>query len=480
MITMLPIARRTKALIEHSMEHFNSGSEPDLQLALLHADNSVEILLKYYLRFSKKLPPNKVDSMNFYELITNSTDLETISKSDAYFLVYHDMRNAVWHDGLMIPPKSDVNSATNYAMTLFNELFPDVSFSNVQTTVPTPESIKNLRSTYGNSDYLSEISDLQRFIKIFERQGYNVIREHDSKDVGIDIIARKKTHSILCEFKTGKSSNIGSHIIVRTNNSFQNYINYSGWDNVEKWLITDAPHEKPAIEKANEMNIRLIKTSDIIFELKRLDDKYRNRDSIKELFEKFLTLNNFTAGEGLVEKSLDSWIDERRRAKAHYRTIFHKNNIQQMKKEDFIGFLYFRNNRAWTNLYRQGLQLVDKFEKVKTAIRHLQDESLKIENRLNDVLLGGDLHVNGFGKNTATGILHIIDETDSYGVWNNVTEKGLEILSKKPRLSLSNLGMSYSRINNELLELKEKLDTDLVIIDAFMWYLTNYHSDESG
>ena len=162
--------------------------------------------------------------MNFFELITKSNDLQTISESEAYFLVYHDMRNAVWHDGLMIPPKSDVISATNYAKNLFNELFPDVSFSYVQTTVPSQESITNLKKTYGNKEHLSEISEIQRFIELFEKQGYLVIREHGPQEMGIDIIAQKKTHTVLCELKTGKRSNIGSHIIHQTNSSFLKYI----------------------------------------------------------------------------------------------------------------------------------------------------------------------------------------------------------------------------------------------------------------
>jgi hypothetical protein len=189
---MLPITRRTKALLEHSIEHLNAGTESDLQFALLHADNSVEILLKYYLRFFKKLAPSKVDDMSFYELITRSNDLQTILESEAYFLVFHDMRNAVWHDGLMIPPKSDVMSATNYAKNLFNELFPEISFLNVQTTVPTQESITNLKRTYGNKEHLSEISEIQRFFGLFEKNGYLVIREHGPQDIGIDIKPGKK------------------------------------------------------------------------------------------------------------------------------------------------------------------------------------------------------------------------------------------------------------------------------------------------
>lgn len=59
-----------------------------------------------------------------------------------------------------------------------------------------------------------------------------------------------------------------------------------------------------------------------------------------------------------------------------------------------------------------------------------------------------------------------------------VSKNSVKILDRKPRISQSNLGRSYLRINNELVKLKEELNTDLVMIDAFMWYLANYHSDK--
>lgn len=197
--------------------------------------------------------------------------------------------------------------------------------------------------------------------------------------------------------------------------------------------------------------------------------------SVNEYFKKFKNMKNFVAGEGIREKSIDAWINERRKAKQYFRKLFHPENLDKMTKEDIRSFFYFRNNRAWTQLYRRGLQLIDNLDGLRRAIVHLQDESISIESRIRDVMSRGKYHLNGFGKNIATGILHICDDEDRYGVWNSRTESGLKILNRKPPIS-SDFGISYIRINNELLKLKEELDTDLVMIDSFMWYLSKMYS----
>lgn len=196
---------------------------------------------------------------------------------------------------------------------------------------------------------------------------------------------------------------------------------------------------------------------------------------VNKLYEEFKNIENFIAGEGIREGSVDIWMKERRRAKEHYRKMFQPENLDKMTRENFRSFLYFKNNRAWTQLYRRGLKLIENMEGLRKAITHLQDESINIEFRLRDVMNRGKLHLNGFGKNIATGILHICDDKDQFGVWNNRTESGLKVLNRKPPISLD-FGISYTRINNELLKLKEELNTDLVMIDGFMWHLSKTYS----
>jgi hypothetical protein len=116
--------------------------------------------------------------------------------------------------------------------------------------------------------------------------------------------------------------------------------------------------------------------------------------------------------------------------------------------------------------------------KSKRAIIHIQDETIPVESRIRDVMRGGKFYVRGIGKNIATGILHTCDRDDMYGVWNRRSEEGLKALRKDVRLKYNDHGLSYSRVNFELNQLKEELNTDLVILDGFMWYASKKTSHE--
>lgn len=244
------------------------------------------------------------------------------------------------------------------------------------------------------------------------------------------------------------------------------YISRKEYENLLKKKEELEEENEQLANRINELEEQLEDLQNRIEEMKPPEPK----SELFKLFEEFKSLRDFDAG-GIVEESVDSWMKARREAKEHYRELFRAENIDELSSEDFESFLYFENNRSWTTLYRQGKQLLEKMPELRTAIKHLQDESLSIENRIKDVLLGGKLHINGFGKNTATGILHICDTEDKYGVWNNRTEQALEKLNRKPRLS-SDKGIAYKRINNELVKIKEELDTDLVMTDGFMWYIS--------
>jgi hypothetical protein len=104
---------------------------------------------------------------------------------------------------------------------------------------------------------------------------------------------------------------------------------------------------------------------------------------------------------------------------------------------------------------------------VKKAIAYLQNESVDIRTRINEVL-GGKLAVKGMGKNLATAILHVCDNSDKYGVWNNMAEGTLEKLGLLPEIT-TNKGETYARINEVLNNIKKELNTDLAHVDCFMY-----------
>jgi len=195
-------------------------------------------------------------------------------------------------------------------------------------------------------------------------------------------------------------------------------------------------------------------------------------DAIQSKFNEFLKMTQIEVGKGITEKSVFSWMEARHRAKNYFMDIFHPDNLSDLTQDDFEVFLYFKNNRAWTMLYRQGRQLLNDMDSVRRNIGHLQDETLSVENRIRDVMRGGDLWAKGFGKNISSGILHTCDPEDQYGVWNNRSEETLDILDRKPELIYNDFGLSYYRINNELNKLKKELNTDLIMLDGFMWFIS--------
>jgi len=241
-------------------------------------------------------------------------------------------------------------------------------------------------------------------------------------------------------------------------------------------LFDRADPRSSHVRPGDILTVRIVKVSETYLIGKVEEEIVKPSFSTVQLFEEFKSMKGFGAGEGLFEESVESWMEDRRVAKAFYREMFRPENLQEMTADEFKTFLYFKNNRAWTQLYRQGLQLTEHMDELKKSIAHLQDESLDVAKRIRDVMRGGHLHLNGFGKNIATGILHVCDEQDRHGVWNNRTEQALKILKRKPPTSTDH-GKSYVRINNELLKLKKELDTDLVILDSFMWYVSKYYPE---
>jgi len=149
-----------------------------------------------------------------------------------------------------------------------------------------------------------------------------------------------------------------------------------------------------------------------------------------------------------------------------------------MKAADFKSFLYFKNNRCWTQLYRRSLRLINDMEALRRAIAHLQDESIPVEIRLRDVLHGGSYWMNGLGINIATAILHICDQNDRYGVWNNRTEDALSKLGYLKQ-RVYDRGKDYLVINGclhdleaDLRKCKPDLSIDLDFVDSFVWFIS--------
>lgn len=191
-----------------------------------------------------------------------------------------------------------------------------------------------------------------------------------------------------------------------------------------------------------------------------------DKTNLQVLFDEFLLAQIDLFKE---TKTGDEWIQERKAAYDLYRDKFHPHKINQLTAKEFETFLTMKGNKSWTNLPRSCKCLTQDMDKLRKVLVYLQNESLPVTTRLNEVTVGGKLYMKGFGKNIATGILHVIN-WQKYGVWNNRSQRASEQLNLLPELSL-NFGESYVRINDTLDLLAQQLKTDLVYVDGFLYWL---------
>lgn len=189
-----------------------------------------------------------------------------------------------------------------------------------------------------------------------------------------------------------------------------------------------------------------------------------------DLLELFKTVKSMK--EPVTGITVPEWYEKRKLAKERFRVFFSQPNLQRLSKDEFLTFLYLENNQSWTGLYRRGTEAADDMPKLKEAIAYLQNESIDAKTRINEVL-DGKLAVKGMGKNLATAILHVCDQSDRYGVWNNKVEESLEQLGLLPKLT-TDRGECYVRINEVLNRLKKELETDLIYIDCFMYMVLEF------
>lgn len=199
--------------------------------------------------------------------------------------------------------------------------------------------------------------------------------------------------------------------------------------------------------------------------------------NIDTLFEEFCRLQDFSCGEGIIFPDVSSWIMERKKAYAVFQEKFSQDKLVDWEKlrEDFRDFLHFKNNYSWTTLYRTGLSALSDLERLWKLLVFLQNESIDVQKRVQQGLQG-EYHCHGIGKGILTALLHTFNP-DKYGVWNRRTDDTLEMFRRTLGAS-SNIGHRYQLINNELIQLKNELNTDLTTIDSFMWFISKKYVRE--
>lgn len=156
---------------------------------------------------------------------------------------------------------------------------------------------------------------------------------------------------------------------------------------------------------------------------------------------------------------------------ARYQPIFKPENLPNLTRDDFLGFLLFQNNQHWNGLHRKGPSMVADMAKLKSALAILLDENLPIQQRLSLLAAGERASIPGLGRATLTAVL-LVAHPDRYGVWNATSQAGLKELEIWPNFHRgASLGERYVAVNEVLLELSSQLGVDLWTLDALWWQL---------
>ena len=159
-----------------------------------------------------------------------------------------------------------------------------------------------------------------------------------------------------------------------------------------------------------------------------------------------------------------------------FRPIFAPDKVSDISEVEFRSFLLDKNNRHWSGLHRQGSRMCADMDKLRAALAMLVSEELPVADRL-DKAIG---MVLGLGRNTATAIL-LVTQPDKYGVWNSSSEANLRQLGIWPTFEWGeSFGSKYVKVNQVLLQLRDKLHTDLWTLDGLWWFLDQESADPSS
>ena len=259
MVSMLPSSRHAKDLINHASTHLLLSSDRDLKIALISIYNGVEILLKEHLRYGRNVGEDKVVRIGFRKLVTDSADLQTAKRNKNQLLIFHDIRNEVYHFGMVTPSKEDVDAAMGYAKLLFNEINPQNTFPKPDVRLPSERALERV-SKIRTSLELSEMSIMKRIVADLQKHEYETELESMLPNKArVDLIARRKKEIKLYEFKIMSSGKL-----VRSPAIYQllAYLKILHGEypqhKIKGYLVTNAKFNKLVKRTANLEGISLI------------------------------------------------------------------------------------------------------------------------------------------------------------------------------------------------------------------------------
>jgi len=139
-------------------------------------------------------------------------------------------------------------------------------------------------------------------------------------------------------------------------------------------------------------------------------------------------------------------VDPRNAVLARFQPVFTQQHIPNISEEEFRSFLLFKNNRHWNGLHRQWRGICSDMPRLREALSLLVDESRPLIPRL-DEAIG---MIPGMGKAIVTAIL-LVAYPAQYGVWNNTSEAGLNLLEIWPQFDRGeSFGSRYDKVNKNI------------------------------
>lgn len=197
-------------------------------------------------------------------------------------------------------------------------------------------------------------------------------------------------------------------------------------------------------------------------------------DVVGELRAAFASMGDTPVPEGGT--LADQIVEPKERVFARFGPVFAEEHLPELTEEEFRSFLVMDNNHHWTGLHRQGSRMCQDMPKLRDALQDLLYGEAPIDRRLDRAIE----RIYGMGKAIATAVL-LIAYPDRYGVWNRISEGGMQRLGIWPDFERgTTAGQKYARINQILLRLRDALDTNLWTLDALWWAVMQEEGEGDG
>lgn len=151
---------------------------------------------------------------------------------------------------------------------------------------------------------------------------------------------------------------------------------------------------------------------------------------------------------------------------------FAQDALDSLAADSFRDFLSFKHNRHWTGLQRATSHVCDDMPRLRSALKHLFDESVPVGERIDRLTQDKTIAVPGISIGILTPLL-LVRFPNKYGVRNSKAVSALKTVRLWPTFPRgSTRGQKYAVLNSLLLQLSHATGLDLWTLDG-LWHVIN-------